>query len=395
MRKHEAEPYTILPRARDDGSVIFYYRARRPDGTRTCAWSTGETTPEAAENYCKKLLKAGTLIQAPSWGMKKNGDAPKHPKTFGDLARGFWDWDGKYIAARLEFSDPKKPAVSKRYARDMQRILDLHITPAFGRLHFETISPQTIEAFSLRLRDGGLSGKRVNNVVSCLRVMLSEAKRSGLIAWDPKEKGIVRTLGNAPKHRGRLTAEEVRKLFAEENIKTAWKGHTLYRAVNLTAAATGCRQGELLALRDCDVFPDYLHIEHSYDIKFGLGPTKTRRARDVPVPSKIHETIKPFLGSGGFVFSMSGGKSPCTGNRVTAALYDALDSIGVKDRAERNITFHSWRHWLNSVLRAAAVPDDIVRKVTGHETAEMTENYTEYLADDYAPVAVVQQRIFG
>ena len=65
------------------------------------------------------------------------------------------------------------------------------------------------------------------------------------------------------------------------------------------------------------------------------------------------------------------------------------------DQVERNITFHSWRHWLNSTLRAHGVADDITRKVTGHGTAEMTENYTEYKPEDYAPVAAVQREVFG
>jgi integrase len=72
-----------------------------------------------------------------------------------------------------------------------------------------------------------------------------------------------------------LTVEEVQRLFAEENIEPAWKGHLLYRCINLVAACTGCRQGELLALRDDAVHPGWLHIAHSYAPAYGLGPTKT------------------------------------------------------------------------------------------------------------------------
>ena len=95
------------------------------------------------------------------------------------------------------------------------------------------------------------------------------------------------------------------------------------------------------------------------------------------------------------MFSLTGGETPCTPNKVTGSLYAALDAIGVRDRAERNITFHSWRHWLNSVLRAQGVPDDLTRKVTGHATEEMQETYTEYLREDFAPVAKVQAEVFA
>lgn len=165
--------------------------------------------------------------------------------------------------------------------------------------------------------------------------------------------------------------------------------------VNFVAAATGCRAGEILALQDHDIHGDFIHVAHSWTHGYGLLPTKNRKERDVPLPPRVLEAIRPFLGSSRFVFSQNKGKSPCSGSRATMALYAALDAIGVKDRAERNITFHSWRHWLNSTLRARDVPDDIVRKVTGHGSEGMTENYTEYVAEDYAPVAIVQREVFG
>lgn len=388
MRYHE--PFTLLPRKMPSGLVVWYYRTRTEDGRRTTAWSTGQTTKSAARAHCRKLEKAGQLIPP-----KVVVGTPR-PLSFGELARDFWTWDkSEYIASRLRFSDPAKPAISERYAHDCARIVELHILPTFRRRRLDSMTPQEVEAFALRLRDGGLSGKRVNNVISCLRVMLSEAHRAGAIPWDPTKKNTLRALGSATKHRGRLTRDEVVRLFAEDAIASAWNGHTLYRAVNFVAAATGMRQGEILAVRDEDLRDGFIHVAHSWHPVYGLGPTKTRQARDVPLPSRVQEAVRPFLGFGGFVFSMTRGESPCTGNRCTEALYAALEAIGVHDRAERNITFHSWRHWLNSTLRARAVPDDLVRRVTGHETAEMTDNYTSYKPEDFAPVVAVQAEVFG
>jgi integrase len=366
------------------GKTIYYYQTREEDGRRT----TAKTTPSAAKAHCRQLAAKGKLIP------KDNGTPAV--TTFGELARDFWTWNkSAYIHTRLRFSDPRRPALGQRYAHDMARVVEVHLLPAFRRRRLDLITPQDVESFALRLRDGGLSGKRVNNIVTCMRIMLAEAHRAGILPWDPKWKDVIHALGSARRERGRLTLDEMRRLFLEENIATAWKGHTLYRAVNLVAAATGCRQGELLATRDADVHPDYLHVEHSWTIGYGLGPTKTRQARDVPLPSRVYQAIEPFLGSGGFVFSMTRGETPCTGNRVTGALYAALDSIGVKDRAERDITFHSWRHWLNSTLRARAVPDPLVRRVTGHATELMTEHYTGFIREDFAPVLAVQEEVFA
>lgn len=85
-----------------------------------------------------------------------------------------------------------------------------------------------------------------------------------------------------------LSREGVRNLFAVAAIEKAWGGYLLYRAINLTAVATGCRLGELLALRDADVHDEgRFPIAHSWHAHYGLLPTKTRQERDVPVPPRV------------------------------------------------------------------------------------------------------------
>jgi integrase len=395
MRKHE--PFTVLPRRMPSGEVVWYYRARLEDGRRSTAWSTGQATRSAARAHCRMLEKDGKLIQAPSWGLKKLGLALRvAPVTFGDLAKDFWTWNppSPYIDARLKFSDPDKPAISERYAHDCARIVANHLLPTFGRRHLAEITPQEIESFSLRIRDAGLSGKRVNNVISCLRTVLSEAYRAGTLPWDPGKKDIIRAMGSATRQRGILTRAEVRALFAEDAIETAWKGHTLYRAVNAVAAISGMRQGEILAVRDQDIRDHFIVVSHSWTIGYGLGPTKTRQTRIVPISEPVMAMVRPFMGSGGFVFSMTRGETPCTGNRCTEALYAALDSIGVSDREARNVTFHSWRHWWNSTLRAKGVADALVKEITGHATQAMTEHYTNFKIEHFAPVVAVQEGVF-
>jgi hypothetical protein len=49
--------------------------------------------------------------------------------------------------------------------------------------------------------------------------------------------------------------------------------------------------------------------------------------RVIPIGKSTYETIQPFLGSGGFIFSMDVGLYPYMGNRCTVALYRALEGI--------------------------------------------------------------------
>jgi integrase len=64
-----------------------------------------------------------------------------------------------------------------------------------------------------------------------------------------------------------------------------------------------------------------------------------------------------------------------------------------KERNEHNITFHSWRHFLNSMLINANIPDQKVKSMTGHSTNEMTEHY--YHPDEMKDVIMVQERLLA
>jgi integrase len=49
------------------------------------------------------------------------------------------------------------------------------------------------------------------------------------------------------------------------------------------------------------------------------------------------------------------------------ALYEAMEAIEIaeKERKDRNITFHSRRHFFDTYLRAANITDNIIQAVTG------------------------------
>ncbi len=59
---------------------------------------------------------------------------------------------------------------------------------------------------------------------------------------------------------------------------------------------------------------------------------------------------------------------------IREAFYEALESVGVRDREERKIVCHGLRHWYNTQLRGSIL-DAVLRRFTGHRDAEMTESY--------------------
>jgi integrase len=82
----------------------------------------------------------------------------------------------------------------------------------------------------------------------------------------------------------------------------------------------------------------------------------------------------------GYLFSKDGGIKPVSRTTVYKAYFAALDKIGIDkaERSRRKLTFHGWRHFLNTTLLMANVSDSKVMGITGHASKKMKERYTHF-----------------
>ena len=112
----------------------------------------------------------------------------------------------------------------------------------------------------------------------------------------------------------------------------------------------------------------------------------------IPIPVFLYDQLQPHVLWDGYVFSLTRGEQPCTGNRVTEWLYRPMRNVGITDeeRIERNIKFHSWRKFANTYWRGKGVPDAEIRAVTRHKTPAMTEHYTGFQLEDMRSVIAAQ-----
>lgn len=159
--------------------------------------------------------------------------------------------------------------------------------------------------------------------------------------------------------------------------------------------------GELQALqiKDFDIRNRCLYVSRSYNNQLQRlnETTKTGKSRTIHLTPAVFEQltfllkIPPYRDNPeSFLFfgNATGGHgtSEAVTNRsftpdrplgvksITTGLYKALKEIGIKEqeRQERNITFHSWRHWLNSQLISSGVPLADIQQLTGHMTDKMS-----------------------
>jgi len=182
--------------------------------------------------------------------------------------------------------------------------------------------------------------------------------------------------------KGILSLVEFRRLFDPESFYTVWDRSLFYYCLNILASVTGLRLGEIQAIQWHCIYPDFIEIDRSWDRKYGLKEPKAQSQRSVSIPGVVYDfflllkKLDRLAEPDTIVFHGDSLYRPIDHKVVLKRLYQALDRIGIPDpeRKRRNLTFHSWRHFLNTNLRSLVTDTDL-QKLTGHRTLAMTDHY--------------------
>lgn len=382
--------FTLYKRPTTNGKTIYYIRFRDEEGNRLPGRSSGQTSKAAAETWAYAQLQKGLI-------------SPTKNITFGKYAEDWWIYDRcPYIQGKIA----RGFTPAKTYADDMRTLLVNHILPRFENVKLQRINARMIEQWMLELREkpgrhgSNLSPGTINRALTCLKIMLKEAVRLEYLHKNPSTP--ILPLKEEPRRKSILTVEELKALFGDGTLTQVWGGDLRLYTANLLGASTGARMGEARGLQVRYVFPNYVDIQWQYG-KFGLTRPKRNSMRQIPIPEKTSVALKelmqqsPYRDQDSFVFWGHKKEAPVDSKLILDALYQALLRIGIssEERARRNITYHSWRHLYNSLMRSFGIADSKLRRLTGHRTPEMTEHYTTFSITDYQDVAKVQEGLFG
>lgn len=151
-------------------------------------------------------------------------------------------------------------------------------------------------------------------------------------------------------------------------------------AIYLTAALTGLRMGEVLALRvrDVDFEADTIRVLHSVDPIEGIGTTKSGHGRSVPMVPQVAQSLARLLqrdsfnGPDDLVFPNEIGRW-LDGSALRRRLKDAQARARL-----RPLRFHDLRHTFGTHGRAFAESDRELQEWMGHADARTTARYTHY-----------------
>lgn len=343
----------------------WYARYRLPDGRQVQrrlgpAWTGKGRPPEGwftkstAERELRRILgdaDAGRLE-----GQVRTG------VTFRDAAE---EW---YEHGRNE------RALKPSTLRDYRSVLDAHLLPAFGDLRLEDVTARLVTRWRTEAMKGErpLSRRNANKLVATMHGIMERARRSYGLPSNP----IADVERFAEKYDSArysfYSPEEVAALVrAAETPSDA--------AIFLTAAYTGLRRGELLALRwrDVDFDAETIRVLESADAREGAGTTKSGKGRSVPMVAEVAQSLatlgtRPlFTGPDDLVFvGATGGH--LDGSALRRRYVEAQRRAGLPP-----LRFHDLRHTFGSLAIRVATAHE-VQAWLGHAHLKTTERYVHY-----------------
>lgn len=358
------DKYTLLPVKKKDGRIVYYARFYDPLTGRRTKISTGESS----------------VGRARSWADNHLGDGLTVSPRLEDFASDFFKWG---VCPWIKRQHAKGRPFSEFHTKTRRGHLVKYIIPQFGKRRLDEITLPMVENWLVELP---LANQTKNHMLYTLKTLFREAEAQKMIRADPLEKA--EPMGHDSKARDVFTMDELRVLFPKNRKKLIeiWKSQR-WSTLFMVLATTGIRQGEARALAWRHLLPGgWLHIERAVKRNGDIGVTKTGAVRIVALPERTQKelarwrSVSPFTGADQFIFFGADPDKPLGVASVTHFLPGALKRAECK-AAERNLPVHSFRHTYNTVMRHV-LPEETLRKFTGHKTPGMTDLYDHPRLED-------------
>jgi integrase len=287
----------------------------------------------------------------------------------------FWTYDkSPYIQDKLIH----KQRISKKHCH-FTRLRLKYWDEFFGTdKMLEDVTTKELKEFERFLAEKSFSAASLNHIILAGKTAFKWAVANEMIPADPCA-GLTRYRNDA-RSRGILSEPEAKKLFT-----VTWDDERA-RVASLVAMTAGLRAGEILALRVCDITENRLMVRHSWSSYDGLKSPKNGFVREVPLLPFVRTALlrlardNPFgWDPERFVFYGNLPDRPVVINVINEGFKKALARIGISEslRKERNIVFHSWRHYYAKIV-ADRVDQRKAQLALGHMTAAMTEHYANH-----------------
>jgi integrase len=338
---------------------VWYAKFRLPDGRQVQkklgpAWTdrgrppAGYFTKRLAGAWLRSMLDEARRGVLP--GMVRTG------ATFADAAAEFLRY--------AEHDRGCKPST----LRDYRSNLEAHLLPAFGSEPLESITAASIDRWRASLT--GLSNRTKNKLLVVMHGVFRRAQHVWGLPLNP--------VASVERHPQRSSGDI--DVFSPEEVWALVRAAASEQdaAIYLTAAFTGLRRGELLALRwrDVDFAGSAIRVRASYAGSVVTTP-KSGKVRSVPLAPDVAVVLAKlgerecWTGDDDLVFASELG-GYLDGSALRRRYAAALGRAGL-----RPLRFHDLRHTFGTRMIAKA---DIrrVQEWMGHADVQTTMRYLHY-----------------
>jgi integrase len=287
----------------------------------------------------------------------------------------------------------KRRGRKKATLEGYKTVVEQHMTPHFGDALIGDVNKAAVTGFLTFMEQGGGTGrvrsmKTVVNAYKVLYTLFEYAEAEELVASNPCRKVQPPAVEDTPLGEGNerwMTVEEVEAACRE--VATDEWGR-VEKALYITAAWTGMRMGELLALRWRDVRWDQgsIWVGRSF-VRAELSTPKSRKGRHVPLIERVAQELNTlslvthYGQPDDLVFGHPHLGTPLDRSKVTRRWQAAVKRAGL-----RRHRFHDLRHTFATTMlnhlhndkRAA----EQVRQWLGHADLRTTEGtYAQWIHD--------------
>jgi integrase len=265
----------------------------------------------------------------------------------------------------------------------VEMALRVWIEPHLGGRALARVRPEDVEDMMRAMVAAGVGAKSIRNYVGTLSAIFrySMHPRRRWASTNPCEAIDLPAL---------LASTEIRYLTMPQvgalaDTAVAGEHQRLDRALYLTAAMTGLRQGELIALRWQDVAWDDRRVRVVRNHVLGEfdTPKSRRSARSVPLSSRLADDLRAWREASrwserdALVFG-----EPASGDVLRRGALMRRYRRALKTAKIDPHRFHDLRHTFGTAMAAAGVPMRALQEWMGHRDITTTQRYADYAPNE-------------